>query len=192
MALAGVGVLVVGCGGGGSSAGSTASETTAATAKKGDTGQGFKGQGSSAVGGSGGAESGKSESTSGGGGAGITDSGFVKRANEICKERKKQSLEDVSAYVEKQRGAGGGAPLAHLGEAIHAVLIPAIVDQVNEIRSLEVSGTEKAKVEKFVRAMEEGVENAEQAQGNSLTFVNESFERSSELAREYGLSSCAY
>jgi hypothetical protein len=164
-------VAVAGCGGGSSS---SAGETTSAA----------------------GEASGKSASSSGKAAPGgeISDAGFVKRANTICEEGKKQSLEEMSAYVKKHRGEGGSGQQAigKLRQAIQAVIVPAIQAQAEEIRALKAPKADEAKVDAFLAALEEGVETAEQASGSSTAPFTQSFKRSAELAREYGLDGCAY
>ncbi len=125
----------------------------------------------------------------------ISDAGFVKQANAICEEGKKQSLEEMSAYVKKHKGEGGGSgqqTLGKLREAIQAVIVPAIQTQAEEIRALKAPEGDEAKVDAFLAALEEGVETAEEASGSSTAPFAQSFKRSAELAHEYGLDGCAY
>lgn len=182
--------LVAGCGGGSSSDSSSASEATSASGE--GSGKSSQGGGEST-----GGESGESKSggESSGGGGEISDAKFVKQANQICEESKKQSLAKMGAYVKKLQKEGGGSKkqaLSHLREAIQAVIIPGIAEQVEEIRALGVSGADKAKVDEFLAAMEEGVESAEGAKGSSTAPFAKSFKHSAELAREIGLDGCAY
>jgi hypothetical protein len=122
----------------------------------------------------------------------ISDPEFVTQANEICEEGKKNSLKQLSAYVKRHKGESSGSGLGNLRKAVQAVIIPGIADQVDELRALEVSGGDEAKVDEFLAAMEEGVENAEQAEGSSSAPFGQSFKHSAELAHEYGLDACAY
>jgi hypothetical protein len=194
-AIAVVVVVLAGCGGGSSSS-SGSSEAKSGASEGSAKGESASGGGESASGG--GKSSG--ESASGGGesagkstpGGEISDSEFVKQANAICEEGKKQSLEEMSAYVKKHGGSSGGQKLAQLKEAILAVVVPAIQTQAEEIRALSVSGGEAAKVDAFTAALEEGVEAAEQAKGSSTAPFGQSFKHSAELAHEYGLDGCAY
>jgi hypothetical protein len=179
---------LAGCGGGGSSSSestATAGETSAASSEGSGKGESSAGGGSS---GKSGSEAGESAP-----GGEISDSAFVKQANAICEESKKQSLEKMSAYV-KEHGGGGSSKqrLAQLKEAIEAVVVPAIQGQAEEIRELSVSGGDEAKVKAFATALEEGVEDAERAKGSSTAPFAQSFKRSAELAHEYGLDGCAY
>lgn len=125
----------------------------------------------------------------------ISDAKFVKQANKICEEGKKGSLKKVSAYLKEHKGDSEGSkqkPLSNLAKAIQAVIVPGIGEQVEEIRALEVSGADQAKVNKFLKAMEEAVEKAEGTQGSSGAVFSKSFKSAGELAREYGLETCAY
>lgn len=208
LCCAAIAVVAVLAGCGGSSSSSSGSSEAKSGASEGSAkGESASGAGeSSGESASGGGKS-SGESASGGGGesagksapAGkstpggeISDSEFVKRANAICEEGKKQSLEKMSAYVKKHGGGSGGQKLAQLKEAILAVVVPAIRTQAEEIRALGVSGGDEAKVDAFTAALEEGVEAAEQAKGSSTAPFGQSFKHSAELAHEYGLSGCAY
>lgn len=170
-------VAVAGCGGGSSS--STGGETTSAAGETSGKSE---------------SSSGKSESSSGKAAPSgeISDAGFVKQANAICEEGKKQSLGEMSAYV-KEHSEGSNRPnLKALKGAIQAVIVPAIQTQAEEIRALNAPEGDEAKVDAFLAALEEGVETAEEASGSSTAPFAQSFKRSAELAHEYGLDGCAY
>jgi hypothetical protein len=187
VAIAAVAVFA-GCGGGGdSSSGSTAGGGGTTSAANGGSGKSESGSGG------GGESTGKSEAAgkSAPGGE-FSDSGFVKQANAICEESKKQSLGKMSAYVKKHKGGSQKANIEVLKEAIEAVIVPAIQTQAEEIRALSVSGDDEAKVDAFATALEEGVGNAEEAKGSSTAPFAKSFKDSAELAHEYGLDGCAY
>jgi hypothetical protein len=191
-----IAVAVAGCGGGGSSS-SAGGETTSAAGEASGGSESSSGK-SESSGGSGSSGGASGESGSSGGkaapGGEISDAGFVKRANTICEEGKKQSLEEMSAYVKKHKGEGGSGQQAigKLRQAIQAVIVPAIQTQAEEIRALKAPKADEAKVDAFLAALEEGVETAEQASGSSTAPFAQSFKRSAELAREYGLDGCAY
>lgn len=149
----------------------------------------------------GGGDSGSSESTASG--AETTSSGkpvqsgdlskdeFVKQADAICEEGKKQSLEKMSAYMQ-QHGASGEPTPELVVEAVKAVFIPEVQSQIDEIRALGAPQGDEAKIEAFLDAMEAGAKEAGEATVSSSTQFGHSFKHSADLAREYGLDGCAY
>jgi hypothetical protein len=174
-----------GCGGGSSSDSSSEASTAGESSGKSSQGQGESSP-EEATGG---------ESGSAGGGGEISDAAFVKQANAICEEGKKKSIEKMGAYVRKLKEESGGSKkqaLSHLREAIQVVIVPGIAEQVEEVRALDVSGADKARVDEFLAAMEEGIESAEEAKGSSTAPFAKSFKRSAQLAHEIGLDGCAY
>jgi hypothetical protein len=201
---------LAGCGGGGGDSSSTATAAAGGEAS-GTTTQG-ESSGSSGKSGSSSGKSGtppangpgssdKPSASSGSGGSsgetgtpsgGLSKSEFVRQANAICEKRKKQSLAKMAAYVKEHKSGSEPANPALIVEAVKAVFLPGVQTQVDEIRALGAPPGDEAKVEAFLAALEEGVEDATEASGAPGAAFGQSFKRSAELAREYGLDGCAY
>ncbi len=175
-----VAVAIAGCGGGSdSSSGSTAAGGETTSAANESSGKSAQGKGESS--------SGKSVQA-----GDLSKSEFVKQANAICEEGKKQSLEKMAAYVKEHNG-GSAQPSAELVvEAVQVVFIPQVQAQIGEIRALGSPQGDEGTVEAFLDAMEEGAEAASEASTSSTSKFGQSFKRSAELAHEYGLDGCAY
>jgi hypothetical protein len=175
-----VAVAIAGCGGGSSSSGSTAAaggETTSATNES--SGKSAQGKG----------ESSADKSVQSGD---LSKAEFVKRANAICEEGKKQSLEKMAAFVKEHKGDSGQPSAELVVKAVQAVFIPQVQTQIDEIRALGSPQGDEATVEAFLDAMEEGATAASEASTSSTASFGQSFKRSAELAHEYGLDGCAY
>lgn len=177
----------------GSSAGKSGSSSGKSGGSSGKGGTPLANGGSSsdkpgASSGSGGKTSGETSTPSGG----LSKAEFVKQANAICEQGKKQSLAKMAAYVKKQKGGSGQPNPALLVKAVKAVFLPGVETQIDEIRALGAPPGDEAKVEAFLAALEEGVNAADEGSGSPNAAFGQSFKRSAKLAREYGLDGCAY
>ncbi len=174
-----VAIAIAGCGGGSdSSSGSTAAGGETTSAANEISGKSAQGKGESS--------SGKAVPA-----GDLSKSAFVKQANAICEEGKKQSLEKMGAYVKEHKGSSETANLKLIGEAIRTVFIPQIQDQIDAIRVLGAPAGDEAQVEGILTALEENAEAALDSSGTSAA-LGQSFKSSAELAHEYGLDGCAY
>jgi hypothetical protein len=184
IAVAAVGATLWGCGGDSSSSTTAASNGGTATTENGGGGaNGPVGATSKTEGSS----SAKTEGSS------QAKTEFVDQANAICKEGKKKGLGEIKTYVKAHPPSAGSsteAKVALLGEALRTVFLPEVQNQVDEIRALGLPQGEEGQVEAILDAMEEGVEASSKSSTGLKLGLN--FERSAELAREYGLDSCAY
>jgi hypothetical protein len=166
--VAAIAVLVGGCGGGSDSTG---------TAGTGGGAEAKSGNGSAA------------EAASS-----LSKSEFVEKADAICNRDKRQGLAEMSTYV-KEKGAESASPqakIALLREALQAVFLPKVQDQIDEIRALGAPQGDEQEVEAFLAALQEGLDAASKAATPTNALFGQSFKRSGELARAYGLTACAY
>lgn len=184
IAVAAVGAALSGCGGGDSSSSTTAASNgnTAAT-----------GNDSGAVNGSGRTGANETEGSPSGetGKPSQAKTEFVDQANAICKEGKKKGLQEMTAYA--QTHANSSQPkLTQLAQALQAAFLPEVQNQVDEIRALGAPPGDEKQVEAVLAALEEGIEASSQASATAGLQLGPNFKRSAQLAREYGLDSCAY
>jgi hypothetical protein len=170
--------VAAGCGGGGGSSSSSAAGGETTSAEGGASGKTSRAKGESS--------SGKTAPT-----GSLSKSEFVKQANAICEEGKKEGLGKMAAYVKKHKGGSQAPNVELLGEALKTVFIPTIQNQVDEVRALGAPSGDESRVEDFLTALEEDVEAAEASSGSGANFAK-AFKDSAELAHEYGLDGCAY
>jgi len=140
----------------------------------------------------GGAGSTNSSSGSESGGS-ISKAEFVKQANAICTRRQAEALKAVTTYV--QQNAGDGKSEAQLqAEAIDTQFLPPIQVEIDEIKALGTPSQGSAKVEAFIASFQRAVDVVKKREydpADVARFGNE-FRTAGKLAREYGLSACAF
>jgi len=161
VALLALGALIAGCGGGGSSSGGST-----ATA------------GESESGGSGDA-----------GGEGSTKVVFIKEADKICRAADAKLAEEVADYAKKHN-----IPITEEGpskdqeiELFHAVVLPNIARQAEEIAALTPPEGDEAKVEDITDTLSAEVAEAEEADGVP---GEGTLEGARKKAKAYGLRNC--
>jgi hypothetical protein len=176
-----VGVLVSGCGGGGSS--SSAGQSTSNAGAESSTEAGAttgpqKGGGAGAPA--------KSETTL------LSKAQFVQRASALCRRLTKRKLAKTEAYLEEQSAQGVSRPVL-LADAAKAVLMPIVEARIAGIRKLGVPAGDEAEVEAMLAGQEEGIEQVKAlkkfVEGESLLPY---FAESNKLFESYGLSACEY
>lgn len=178
-AILAVASLIVGCGGGDSTAGSSGGGESAAARGGGAAGRGeATGEGGGAAGGG--------EAPGEGAEAGAGESGrtaFVSQANGICEGTKRKFEAGAKAVVEKTGGKEDTLAL------VESALVPALEDEVEELRQLEVPQGDEKEVEAIFAAIEKVVAKAKQS---PKTIAGEPYpyQEIESLGSRYGLTSC--
>jgi hypothetical protein len=124
-------------------------------------------------------------------------SAYLKQANEICAQNKKGVIADVRKYLKEHKSESGesdssdGSKLGLLREAVQATLLPSIENQITELRALDVPEDDQKQVEAFLTAQQKAVKRAS-ASEDSTVLIGKFFHHAAGLARDYGLTDCAY
>lgn len=116
---------------------------------------------------------------------------FVRQANAICSERRKQLLADLGEYL-KEHASQSGKQQA-LVEATRAVLVPDMEAQVVAIRKLEAPPGSAHQVDAFLAAWQRSLDTAAKAPKPLVgTYATQLLEPAGNRARRLGLRSCVY
>jgi hypothetical protein len=125
--------------------------------------------------------------------ASLTKAEFVKRANGICRPGRSELAAALLAYLKAHPAeVKRNAQRAGL-EGTRAVVVPRVESQVEAIRELGAPAGDVVQVEAILTALERSAKTLEEMpELRSGTQLNSTFQQASELARRYGLRSCAY
>ena len=129
----------------------------------------------------------------------VTKAQFVKKANLVCAEHKKERIKagnaEYNKKVESEKVAkpGTAAAKAQAEESeklITALLensiIPSLRSQQKDLEGLEVPSSDEAKIEKMLKSMEKGTDELEQEGAKGL--LGDQFDPFEKEGEKYGLS----
>lgn len=184
-------VIVGGCGGSDDSGGETGTSASG-SASVDETGEppGKRG-GREAGAGEEGADAG-SEKSGSSAGEPISKAEFIKTANDICVRRVTEILGRVRLDV--SRNVGGGKRVKDVqAESVDTVFVPGLEAEVREIKELGAPAGDEAKVEAFLRAMEEGIDLTKKKnyRASNIEGLGQEYEHAGKLAHGYELDKCA-
>jgi len=119
---------------------------------------------------------------------------FIAKADAICAKGQKQVERNFGAFAKKTKlnvqQVTKNPTKAQVNGLVHAVLIPAIEQEVTEIRALGAPAGDEDKIEAMLDATEEGIATAEDLPRTVLEETSVAFGVGSRLAKEYGLTVC--
>jgi hypothetical protein len=121
----------------------------------------------------------------------MTKARFVEQAEKICKQGREGILAAVGAYIKEHRGQGSSASET-AAAALKAEFLPSVQDQIDKLRALDVPEGDEAEVQAILDSMQVAVDTGKESSGNSSAEISKPFAKSGSLARQYGLSACAY
>jgi len=111
---------------------------------------------------------------------------FVQLANGICKRADANRVQEILQYAQEHQDEAGGVSGEELGiEAFRAVAVPKIPARVEQLRALGAPEGDEQRVEVFLVSL------SRIADAPPRLLLRE-LQRSSELARAYGIDRCAY
>ena len=108
---------------------------------------------------------------------------YLKRGNAICAKGQKA----VRAEAEKLGDSPSNAEIKKFGTD---VFVPRTEDQIEELRDLEPPKGDKETVEKIYDTAQDALDKVKDDPG-VLTRTDDPFSEANELARNYGLTTCA-
>jgi hypothetical protein len=143
--------------------------------------------------GGGGSDSGSGDETS----APLSKAAFVKSADAICAEGQKEVEAGFTDYLSKNGMKKLGEPgesnvelKEHAIALMETVGIPALNQQIDELKALEAPSDLKAKAAEFTTYAEEGVEEGEGNPYLLYTSVDKLLAKSDKIANELGFQVC--
>lgn len=115
----------------------------------------------------------------------LTNAEFVKRADAICARGRLRALR-------YQPSASGGQTGAAVAAAIEAGVFPAIQAVIDKLYTLGAPAGQKARVEAFLTAFQQGVDEGEDLEVPSFERLGRVLAKPGELAHKSGLQDCIY
>jgi hypothetical protein len=122
--------------------------------------------------------------------AAIAKPEFVKQANAICAKTNQELIKTSEDFTKEKNLSESSQPTdAQLGELTNLVM-PAINQQVEELRALGAPAGDEAEVDAILSAVEVAIEEGEQDPATIYGADGGAFARANRLAVAYGLEKC--
>jgi hypothetical protein len=115
----------------------------------------------------------------------LSDSQFVKRAEEICARERLEGLR----YQPPDNGQSASAAV---GDAIGSTLLPSLQEAIDELYELGAPKEMAGRTEALLVALQHGVDAAEALDIPTTDRVEKLMSPAGKLARKAGLESCVY
>jgi hypothetical protein len=179
-ALLALAAIVAGCGGGGSSSSSSTDSATSAESESSSGEESGSGEEADAE-----EEAGSEES----GGSAPTKAAFIKEADAVCSKADAAMTEEITDYA-KENGIDleKGEPSEDQEiEIFHAVVLPNIGKQAEDIAALTPPEGDEETVEDITNTLSSEIEKAE---GEDGIPDEHTLEEASKKAKAYGLKTC--
>jgi hypothetical protein len=123
--------------------------------------------------------------------ASLSKAEFVKQGNAICKAGNKEIEEGFEEFTKENNLSKTKPPSKAIQEeAAETILIPAINNQVEEIRALGTPEGDEGEVDEILTDAEEAVEESEEDPTSLLGAEPAKFKELNKESREYGLTVC--
>jgi hypothetical protein len=118
--------------------------------------------------------------------ASLTKAGFVKQADRICQSSRTRILQSEDS------GRPDMSEAEIVSSTIEDAWLPVLQDMVDRVRDLRAPEGDERKVEELLDAMQDAIDTAEGQQIPSLARFEQIFAPSGSMARNYGVSGCAF
>jgi hypothetical protein len=123
--------------------------------------------------------------------ASITKAEFIEKSDAACTRGNEQIESEFQSYAKKNGIGEKKEPTeAQSTELSETILLPAVQQEVEEIRALGAPSGEEDEVNAILDAVEEGIEKGEEDPGSLVTENPAAFAKANKLAGEYGLKVC--
>jgi hypothetical protein len=123
--------------------------------------------------------------------ASLSKAEFVKQGNAICKAGNEEIEEGFEEFTKENNLSKTKPPSKAIQEeAAETILIPAINNQVEEIRALGTPEGDEGEVDEILTDAEEAVEEGEEDPTSLLGAEPAKFKELNKESREYGLTVC--
>ena len=128
----------------------------------------------------------------------ISRSAFVEKGSAICVATRQGIRSDFEAFtkgregreIERAEKANELTPEEAAAQVGEEIIVPAMRQELEELRALGVPPGDDEKVMALLTAFEEGVEKAEEHPERAATDGTEAFGKSGRAADAYGLDGC--
>ena len=124
----------------------------------------------------------------------ISKAAFIKKLDAICAKGNEAAEANFNAYAKKTNFTPAEINKqmsdAEAAELAKTVLLPAVKQEVTQIRKLSVPSGDQDRIEAMLEAIEEGIETTERIPKVVLEEISVGFGVANRLAKEYGLQVC--
>lgn len=121
----------------------------------------------------------------------LTKAEFLKQGNAICAAGNKEIEEGFEEFAEEKNLSQNKEPSkAELTEASETILIPAVADQIDELRALGTPEGDEGEVDRLLTNAEEVLEEGEEDPVSLTEAGSGGFTEVNRESREYGLTTC--
>jgi hypothetical protein len=124
----------------------------------------------------------------------ISKAAFIKKLDAICAKGNETAEANFDTYAKRTNFTPAEINKkmseAEAAELAETVLLPAIKQEVAQIRQLSVPSGDQDRIEAMVDAIEEGIETTERIPKVVLEEIPVGFGVANRLAKEYGLQVC--
>ena len=123
--------------------------------------------------------------------ASLTKAAFIKQGNAICAAGNQEIEEGFEEFAEEKNLNQNKEPSkAELTEASETILIPAVSDQIDELRALGTPEGDGGKADQLLTNAEEVLEEGEEDPVSLTEEGSGGFTEVNKESREYGLTVC--
>jgi hypothetical protein len=121
----------------------------------------------------------------------ISKSAFIKKADSVCTRAGQQTGEEYAAFAKKN----GLRPIEEPTSAQYAVVaktifIPSLRQQVKEIRALEVPAGDKARIDEFLKQVDNAIKTAEEKPVAAARSPDSLLANAHKTVKNYGFKVC--
>jgi hypothetical protein len=116
----------------------------------------------------------------------LSKAAYVKKADDICDRGRRKIIAYQIPPEEKL------SPEESFENLVDEAAAPAFGEVVDEVRDLGAPRGDEPRVEAFLAAMRQAIEQLEESHESEISAVETPFRRSAKLARGYGFDRCAY
>lgn len=115
---------------------------------------------------------------------------FVRRANALCAQHRRDRYASTTAYLSRHEDASADERIVG---ALQQVYIPTMDAQLADLRGLGVPSGDGTRIEAILVAFERALDGARRLKtASSTTALDKQFEKAGRLARGFGLVECTY
>ncbi len=121
----------------------------------------------------------------------ISKAEFIKKADSVCTRAGKQTEAEFTAFAKKHGVAPGKEPSPEqYAEIAKAILIPALKQQVDEIRAFGTPTGDEDLISRFLNAVDAAVEEAEAKPQEAGKSPSKLLASADKLIKNYGFKVC--
>lgn len=121
----------------------------------------------------------------------MTKAEFIKKANTICEKGSERFALLTSVYLKKH--SSDPKTENEIGaDTLHKAILPEVEVMNEEIEELGAPAGDEEQIEAYLAAQRRSVESLEERTSVSLNNLDPAFRKPGDLARRYGIASCAF